>query len=348
MLHRRFVRQGKTYLLWGLLGFVTVQLGLGLLIDQALPDVRDPTHAQRLRSLQALRVQDPEAPLVLALGSSRMWLGLQAARLHPSVNGRPAQVYNLARSAAGPVVMMLTLQRLLADKVRPDRVLVELSPLFFNQRNGRLWDEKRLDGAELQLPELVQACRYAKEPWIMVGTWSLGRGLPCYRHGVELARELPLEYARGATAVDPNHGWVPVRSAVTAEERKLYTGIALGQYEDALVNFRLAPQAVRALRGLLDLCRKNGIEAVLVMPPEGTGFRGLYDPAALPVIDAFVLDLRREWGIPVIDARNWMADMDFWDMHHLLPEGARAFTDRLGLALEATWTGPPRTLAAVP
>ena len=48
-------------------------------------------------------------------------------------------------------------------------------------------------------------------------------------------------------------------------------------------------------------------------------------------------DLRREWGVPVIDARDWVADKDLWDTHHLLPEGAEVYTDRLGRELEPAW-----------
>jgi hypothetical protein len=41
---------------------------------------------------------------------------------------------------------------------------------------------------------------------------------------------------------------------------------------------------------------------------------------------------RREcdYGLPVIDAREWMGEEDFIDGHHLLPDGAAAFTRRFG------------------
>jgi hypothetical protein len=338
MLQRRFIRHGRAYLLWSLAGFVVVQLVLGILIDQAWPAVRDPEYANKLRQFRELRAEEPDAPLVVALGSSRTLLGLQAANLRLTAAGRPALVYNFARPGCGPVLQLLTLRRLLADGVRPGRALVEVMPAFLNRRQGRLLEEKDLDGAVLQAPELVRACRFANQPWLLVKNWALGRALPCYRYGVELEQELPIETPR--TGVDPNRGWRPHHTEVTPEERNFYTDLAKNQYDDKLTDFHLAAKPVQALHELLALCRRNGIEVAFVVTPEGTPFRALYDSAALPVIDAFLADLRRDWRAPVIDARDWIADEEFFDAHHLLPSGAQHFTDRLGTELEAAWAAP--------
>ena len=292
MFDRRFARCGRAYLLWGLLGFVAVQLILGALIDQAWPDVRDPLYTTRLRQFRAMRAARPDAPLVVALGSSRTWFGLQTARMHPVVDGRPALVYNFARQGCGPTFQLLMLQRLLADGVRPQRVLVEIMPGFLNCHDGRLLDERGIDAALLRTDEVIRAAHYAKKPWTLARYWVLGRVLPCDRHGVELAQRLPLGDAAPAT-IDPANGWYPQHVSVTPEERASLTDFALGQYHHEFTRFRVAPQPVRALRDLLALCRRNGIQAALVVPPEGTAFRDLYDPAAFPAIDGVLADLRR-------------------------------------------------------
>jgi hypothetical protein len=342
MLQRRFIRHGRVYLLWGLAGFAAVQLVLGLLIDQAWPAVRDPEYADKLRQFRTLRAEEPDAPLVVALGSSRTNLGLQAARLHLTVDGRPALVYNFARPGCGPVLQLLTMRRLLADGVRPRRVLVEIMPGFFNRREGRLMEERNLDGAVLQGHELVRAWPFYNRPWLLLKNWGLGRVLPCYRFGVELEQQLPIETA--GAGVDPNRGWRIARCEVTPEERISYTNFATDQYRNLLADFHLGAQPVRALHDLLALCRRNGMEIALVVPPEGTRFRALCDPTAVRVLAAFLADLRRDWGAPVIDAREWIADEGFWDSHHLLPSGAQQFTDRLGSELEVAW---PATLPAL-
>jgi len=262
-------------------------------------------------------------------------MGLQAARLRLTADGQPALVYNCARPGCGPMFQLLTMRRLLADGVRPRRVLVEIMPCFFNRQDGTLLDEKFLDPATLQGHELVRARRLASNPWRLVKHWALGRVLPCYRFGVESEQQLPIETAN--VAVDSNRGWQTMHCETTPEARKSLTDIAMGQYRDGLTDFHLAAQPVRAIHDLLALCRRNGIEVAVIVPPEGTTFRALYVPAAFPVIATFLGDLRRDWGVPLIDAREWIADEEFWDSHHLRPSGAVQFTDRLGSELESAW-----------
>jgi hypothetical protein len=69
--------------------------------------------------------------------------------------------------------------------------------------------------------------------------------------------------------------------------------------------------------------------------PEGEAFRQWYPPGAGERLDAYVRGLADEFGVPVIDARRWMRDEDFWDGHHLLPGGAAAFSRRLALEAKA-------------
>ena len=45
-------------------------------------------------------------------------------------------------------------------------------------------------------------------------------------------------------------------------------------------------------------------------------------------IDAYLARLSVEGAVPVVDARRWIEDAAFSDGHHLLPDGAAAFTQR--------------------
>lgn len=341
MSHRSSARRGRAILLWAAAFFVALQFGLGLVVDQVWTDVRDPEYAGRLRQFRELRAREPDAPLVAALGSSRTQLGLQAGRLRPTVDGRRSVAYNFARSACGPTLQLLTLRRLLADRMRPDRLLVEVMPPFYNRRPGRLLDEKDLDSSLLRADELARTCRYARQPAQLAWAWGRSRGLTCYNRRAELVRQLSPEEWTRRPAADPDNGWSAPHAEVTPEQRERYTTFALDSYRDAVAEFRLDPRPVRALHDLLVLCRQNRIPVVLIVPPEGPRFRALYAPAAFPVIRAWLADLRREWGTPVIDARCWMVEDDFWDSHHLLPAGARAYTDRLAQKLDTVWAARP-------
>jgi hypothetical protein len=81
---------------------------------------------------------------------------------------------------------------------------------------------------------------------------------------------------------------------------------------------------------------------VLVLMPEGSEFRSWYPPSELPQIESFLGALQREYQVPLVDARTWIADDDFADSHHLLLPGAAQFTKRLGQ--EVFPSGAPQEL----
>jgi hypothetical protein len=50
-------------------------------------------------------------------------------------------------------------------------------------------------------------------------------------------------------------------------------------------------------------------------------------------LDAFLGDVTRAFGVRLVDARDWLPDAAFYDGHHLLPAGAKAFSVRLAIEL---------------
>src|SRR5262249_35831439 len=94
--------------------------------------------------------------------------------------------------------------------------------------------------------------------------------------------------------------------------------------------FRVGGPPCQSLRELLELSRREGIDAALVLMPEGTEFRSWYPSGAWASVQSFLTDLSREYAAPIINAREWVPDTDFLDSHHLLPRGANTFTTRLG------------------
>jgi hypothetical protein len=334
MAQRRLARRARAALLWWAVAFAVVQLGLALSVERWLAAVRDPEFAAKLDRLQARRAGAPGRPLVLMLGSSRTKLALQAGRLGTAAEGPPALVFNFGLSGSGPMLELVCLRRLLARGIRPDLLFAEVVPLALNERDGVPVEENWLDSSRLDGAEVLALRGYYQEAGRLLHRWTAARLLPCTRYQAEFRGLLALEVPGDALAPTgeargmDGHGWQPHFREVSPERRRILVEYSLGQYADALAEFRLAARPARALTDLLALCRREGIPAALVLMPEAGALRERYPAAMEAGVTAFLAGLQRDWRVPVIDARTWVADADFWDAHHVLPAGAATFTER--------------------
>src|SRR5262249_14389371 len=111
----RAQRPGRAILLWGLAFFVTGQAALSVVIGNWKAELRDPEYSAKLDRLSARCAEQPERPLLLALGSSRTECGLRPDLLCPSLaqGGTAPLVLNFGLSGFGPVSELLCLRRLL-------------------------------------------------------------------------------------------------------------------------------------------------------------------------------------------------------------------------------------------
>jgi hypothetical protein len=332
---RALARRSALALGWGAAAFLAAQLVLGLAVERWLPALRDPEYAAKVGRLRARRAEAPGRPLVLVLGSSRVQMGLRGGSLGCDSDGGPALVFNFGLSGAGPFVEALCLRRLLAEGVRPDLLVLEVLPPALSQPGDHPIEEEWLDGARLRSGEAAFLARYHSDPQRALRQWVKGRGLPCVWHPGNLRHFLapgPAGSESGPeytlSAMDP-HGWLPYcREDVTPELRRRHTDFARHQYANAFGEFRLAGRPARALADTLARCRREGIPVALLVMPEGPAFRAHYTPSMRAGIDAHLRDLSERWGVPLIDARDWLDEDAFWDSHHLLPRGATAFTER--------------------
>jgi hypothetical protein len=129
---------------------------------------------------------------------------------------------------------------------------------------------------------------------------------------------------------------LPERLADPAE-RARGVAAARAEYRAVLQTFAVGAGPERFLRANLAECRAVGVPVALLLMPESEEFRAWYPPAAERGVAAFLDRLKADCNVPVIDARAWVDDADFWDGHHLLPGGAAAFSGRLAGALSAMW-----------
>jgi hypothetical protein len=330
-------KSARRYRPWRTLSWMAFWLVLGQtatigLLEWKHPGFLDPKYGVRLESLRAEVARAPGRPLAVVLGTSRAEQGFRPGLLHDSMqlSGGPV-VFNLARGGSSPLLHLVTLRRLVADGVRPDRVLLEIFPPSLVEPTGVATLSKPT------LRDLPILRRYPVSPQ----TYALflrDRLLLWYRYRSSfLAHILPegISLRQGwiKRLWDSRGGeWQSISEGAAPQERAYRTADARRRYFSRLQHFRIGRGADRALRELLTLCREEGIEVVLFLMPESSEFRGWYPPPAREHLSEYLDSLRRDYVTPLIDARDWVADGEFWDGHHLLRGGAEVFTRRFAAA----------------
>ena len=139
MLRRGQVRMARRDLIWGLLAFVLLQLGLAGAIEGWLPQFRDPYYGYRAARLLRRYRAEPRPLSVLVLGSSQVQDGLMPALLERPASqqfGCPVMVFNFGVPAAGPVMNLLNYRRLRAAGFRPDLLLLEVAPICLSEEGS--------------------------------------------------------------------------------------------------------------------------------------------------------------------------------------------------------------------
>jgi hypothetical protein len=181
--------------------------------------------------------------------------------------------------------------------------------------------------------QLVRLWPYFSEPGRKGRDWLVGRLAPWYALRAQVQFSAQQKVAPGTVLPvalpHDERGW-RLPEDLTPPKVAGYWGIACNLFTRSLHEFQLARGPSRALRDLLEVCRRERIPVVLVVMPESTTFRSWYSPEGQAGPRRLLAKLRERYGVEVIDATEWMPDGEFLDGHHLLPRGARAFTDRLG------------------
>lgn len=338
---RRLGRRGRRTLLLALalLGLVNAAAAAAL---QASGRLRDPMYHQRA-DLLAARSAAADRPFVLvALGSSRTQGGfdpLGAAledRLAGAV-GRPAVAFNFGVQGAGPLLHELYLRRLLAEGPRPDALFLEVTPTMLlgvsgapRERVSRALDVRFVRWAELDVLERRGAgWPGMRDEWLK----ARAKGLWEYRFQFVWAAVpawVPAGYSAARGAPGDACGWTPPWiDGFTDARRPAAQARARDDHGPVLAAGELHPAPVASLRAICELCRDEHIPLSLVLMPEGPSFRSLYAPEVEARVAAVIDGLAAEFGVPVVNAREWVEEPEFADGHHLLPAGARRFTARL-------------------
>jgi hypothetical protein len=332
----RTQEQARAVVLWTAVSFITLQLGLTVTAEYWLPLLRDPYYAYKSAALRRRLRGAERAKVVVVLGSSRVNEGVRGRLVEDELGrelGRPVILFNFGILQEGPMQELLNFERLLAEGVRPDLVVIEvLAPYLHEDYTAHLGiiPAERMgfrDRAVLARHHMP-VDRLERYSWMC---WAV----PWYVHRLEILSVLAPRLVPEAVRQDwarraDESGWVPPRYYTTAEIRRRAENDACGAYGGTLQHFRLGNPFCPALGKVLARCRREHIPAALLLMPEATRFRALYSADARRQIDAFLAGLTAAYGTPLIDARTWVGDDGFFDLHHLLPEGAAVFTSRLG------------------
>jgi hypothetical protein len=340
-------RRARLAVIVALAAFALIQSVTNIVIRAEWCPVRDPLYFDKLalfRSTEpAFFEASSPASRVLFIGSSRTQNAVDTGALQTMLTkelGREVKAFNFALAGCGPVTDAVYLRRLVADGAKPDFVLLEVHPVFLaGQRpdppETRWLLPIRLRNAELPL---VASFGFPSKPssaagwrgWLM--SWYEYRFILIDRYAGTL-RTMP----KLNDGHEPDeHGFVRARE-VTDAERAVFQELTRRQYADYFPDYRPNGPGAAALRDMLDTCKANGWKGAIFLPPESSAFRGWYAEAGRRELDTLLRNLAAEYGVPLIDARAWLADANIADGHHLSGSGADIFTAKLAREAIAPW-----------
>lgn len=349
---RRFNRCSRADVLWSLALFLTGQLAMALAIESWLPELRDPRYACRAAQLIP-RANSAKRPLtIVVLGSSHVQDGFNASELETRLSrqfARPLVLFNFGIPAAGPVANLLHFDRLLAAGVKPDLLIVEVAPILMGGSGGALQEAGYFTADRLWRGEVNLVERYGLPGTQMRHDWWQDWFVPCHAHRAAIASRLlpemlpPWSRLDGDRQVDAS-GWrLRNPQPLTAAERAWAVERAWNDFGSRLQTFEICAAACRAQRDLLARCRAERVAVALIWMPESKHFQSWYPPAVERRIRDQLEKLTEEFDVPLINARDWVADADdFLDGHHLRHVGGSRFTERLGEEVLAPLFGAER------
>jgi hypothetical protein len=343
-------RSARRSIVWGLVCWLGLSTVVLVHAQVARPDVIAPGFYHRFRALRQRHQEQRDRPLWLVMGSSRLGLGYLPEDVGPVLDpqGRRVMTFNFSHNGLGPVLQNIHLKRLLREGLRPDLVVLEVMPMYLHLETAHFMTRFVL------CSELPTAASYLDARGVARN--ALRRQLEIYPRAMRVLfpNEL-LHFVR----MDPTAEMSPtlvlggaehLHDSVSATDRQAQMGLQYTAYSRQTDTFHITAGAEEALRDSLAFCRREQIDAVLLLSPETASFCRMYPAGAEAEVGAFVRRLGEQAGVQVIDARSWLAEEETYDGHHPLRHGARKFTARLHetLARERQWGEADQRLAAGP
>jgi hypothetical protein len=341
--HRRRPNRhrARNIVLYGLLLLLGWQAYLAIIAVRAGHALADPVSHYRLKRFTTSGLSYPARWQVAALGSSRTLQGLNAPELEAisvADGATPTIVGNFAQPGGGPIIQLLHLRRLLQAGVRPDVVLVELTPFLLDERDPEELQEIRLPPERLTLEEAGWVAGLAGQarPSATMRWWQ-DVCFPQYTHRFALVSQVMPNLLPLTKRLNEGHAFLDMTQQCVnqhgqqwrPELRELGLQEARRRHFDKMQTIPKTGVSIEALDEIFRLCKQEGIRAALILMPEGREFQSWYSDQALADIQALAASLSERNGIAWHDCQNWLPDEHWYsDSHHLLPTGANKFTRR--------------------
>ncbi len=334
------IRNSYQRLLWMVVGIVLIHLLVLLVVEFIRPDWNHVDYALRLQRLHKLISENPEKPIGIALGSSRTSMGLDTTTLSRLSN---TNLFTLAFPGSGPVQELMYLQRLIADGVRPNYVIIEILPgMLFNPISDLqpiIENENRAnlswDGIGMRDLSLLE--RYHDPDVNVLFHFFLTRPEIIRGHGNDWLMLFESKWSFVETGSKHNrfgfddHGWLPYTTSTFSEERKM-RGVqqAKENYYGTLQKGEMGTRSPLAYEELLSWLQDHHLPYYLYLMPEGNTFRSWYNPSCEAQLQNWLKRIHDKYSAVIIDTRTWMPDEAFFDSHHLLPNFGTVFAQRFG------------------
>jgi hypothetical protein len=304
--------------------FILLLCGAWAAAETVVPEITDTDYHTRLRIARTAQTEHPDRSLGLLIGSSRTTLSFQPEQLTD-----PDGVYwvNCAHVGAGPILNRVILHRFLRDGVHSSAIVLELMPTYFVKENSRFVC------GHFAATDLSFVRTYSEHP--------LSYDYHFLRHRLTRAPDLARvsDPFAGRSEYDARGGYRGLRTEISPAERAEKIALTHQLSWCYAQNMTVARGADRAFRDTLREAADNGIRVVLLLAPEGPLFRSWYSPDGLARFDQYVKSVATEFGVPLVDARLWLEEEDFYDSHHVLARGADKFTARFAREIPAKLAG---------
>jgi hypothetical protein len=332
------MRSARRACLYGAAILVVLQI-IVVAIFHEVPQFGDPIFGARADRLQQrLRADPGERPLtIVALGSSRVQNGVSGQVIEKIVEEnlhRRCVCFNFGFPWEGPITEHLYLQRLIDQGIRPDLLIVDVFPLYLIDIDRRPIEATRLEPERIRRTEAASLSRYGFDKHEIqrahreaaISPWTRLRCQMLSRSGDRL---IPAGNIYQNCGRFDDTGWLPIDAAMSpVEGRSRRVARQVTEFAPYLADWQPSARERQALRDLLALARVKGIPTLLVAMPSASEFRMLLSEKSRLRVAQLHAELRRDFGVAIVDAEGWLPNSEFNDALHLYSRGAEFFTRR--------------------